>query len=430
VGTTTELLTPVAYMAPAAAGSSDGPSSIMRLFVNSLAARAGGGLTYVHNVIPHLAAVADLQIAVLSAPGIGKEFPAYANVEFMELGLSAARRFRYEQFELAERLRAWRAEILLSTGNFALRNSPVPQILLSRNSIYMAPDFYRDLISRHQYRIWLDTRIRAVLARRSVHWADVTIAPSEAFAVDLRRWSGANNIVAVHHGFDRERFTSDDRPLPAEVENQLRAADGSLKLLFVSHYNYYRNFETLIRALPAIRGSLAGRKLKLLLTCKLAEGENPGPYQPHRAARLVSELGLGETIVELGGIAYRQLHHLYARADIYVTPAYIETFAHPLVEAMACGLPIVASDLPVHREICGDAATYFPAFSSEKLAKCVLQLCHSSETSARSIAAGQQRWRQFSWAVHVQEILKISEQLRHAGGLARTQAGECTGMGA
>jgi glycosyltransferase involved in cell wall biosynthesis len=395
----------------------------MRLFLNSLAASAGGGLTYVRNVIPHLAAVPDLQIAVLSAPGIGKEFPAYANVEFMELELSAARRFRYEQFELAERLRAWRAEILLSTGNFALRNSPVPQILLSRNSIYMAPDFYRDLLSRREYRIWLDTRMRAVLARKSVHWADVTIAPSEAFAVDLRQWSGAKNIVAVHHGFDRERFTSDDRPLSAEVENKLRSAEGSLKLLFVSHYNYYRNFETLIRALPAIRQGLAGQKLKLLLTCKLAGRENPGPYRADKAARLVRELGLGETIVELGAIAYRQLHHLYARADIYVTPAYTETFAHPLVEAMACGLPIVASDLAVHREICGDAATYSPAFSSEGLAKSVLQLCHSSETSARLIAAGQQRWRQFSWTVHVQEILKISEQLRHTGSLARTEGG-------
>jgi glycosyltransferase involved in cell wall biosynthesis len=403
----------------------------MRLFLNSLAASAGGGLTYVRNVIPHLAAVPDLQIAVLSAPGIGKEFPVYANVEFMELDLPAARRFRYEQFELPDRLRAWRAEILLSTGNFALRNSPVPQILLSRNSIYMAPDFYRDLLSRREYRIWLGTRIRAVLARKSVHWADVTIAPSEAFAVDLRRWSGANNIVAVHHGFDRERFTSDDRPLPAEVEKKLRAAEGSLKLLFVSHYNYYRNFETLIRALPAICRSLAGRDLKLLLTCKLAEGENPGPYRPDEAARLANELGLGETIVELGAIAYRQLHQLYARADVYVTPAYTETFAHPLVEAMACGLPIVASDLPVHREICGDAATYFPAFSSEELAKSVSQLCHSSETSARLIAAGQRRWRQFSWTVHVREILKISAQLRNAASLARAHGRvECTGMSA
>ncbi len=385
----------------------------MRLFLNCLAASAGGGLTYVRNVIPHLAAVPGLQIALLSAPGVGKEFLAFANVELIELELSSARRSYYEQLELAKLLRAWRAEILLSTGNFALRNSPVPQILLSRNSIYLSPDFYRDLLSRHEYRLWLDTRIRGVLARKSIHWADVTVAPSEAFAVDLRRWSGAKNIVAVHHGFDLERFTGDQRPLPAEVEGKLRAAQGSLKLLFVSHYNYYRNFETLIRALPAIRKGLAGRNLKLLLTCKLAEGENPGAYRPDNAARLVGELDLGETIVELGAIAYRQLHHLYARADIYVTPAYSETFAHPLVEAMACGLPIVASDLPVHREICGDAATYFPTFSSQELAQSVVQLCGSSETSARLTAAGQERWRRFSWTVHVQEILKIAEQLRN-----------------
>ena len=69
-------------------------------------------------------------------------------------------------------------------------------------------------------------------------------------------------------------------------------------------------------------------------------------------------------VVELGAVPYSLLHQVYRECDIYVTPAYAESFAHPLVEAMASGLPIVASDLAVHREICQDAAIYFPALFS------------------------------------------------------------------
>lgn len=380
----------------------------MRFFLNCLAASAGGGITYIRNVIPHLAAIPGLQVAVLTGPGARQSFSAFANVEFLDLELSSVRRFRFEQFSLAPLLRSWRADILLSTGNFAVRNSPVPQILLSRNSIYVSSDFYRDLRRRHEYRMWLDTRIRGVLARRSIHWADITVAPSEAFAAELRRWSGGKNIIAIHHGFDLEAFASDKYPLPPEVEQKLQAANGALKLLFVSHYNYYRNFETLIRALPAIRAGLA-RDIKLFLTCKLAPGQNPGAYRPDRAAQLVRELGVGDIVVELGTVPYEQLHHLYLQADIYVTAAYTETFAHPLVEAMASGLPIVASDIAVHREICQAAALYFPRFSARALADCVLRVDRSPETSLQLIQSGQARAQQFSWQQHVEALLEVCQ---------------------
>jgi glycosyltransferase involved in cell wall biosynthesis len=387
---------------------------MMRLFINSLAASAGGGLTYIRNVIPHLASKSGLQVTVALGGGLREEFREFSNIEFLEMEIPPVRRFWYEQSTLPGLLRKRGASVLLSAGNFALRNSPVPQILLSRNSIYTSADFYRDLRSRHEYRAWLDTKVRAVLARKSIQWADVTVAPSEAFAAELRRWTGVR-IDAIHHGFDRTAFSTDSSPLSAQVEEKLRAADGSLKLLFVSHYNYYRNFETLLRALPLVQAS-AGRPVKLLLTCKLIAGENPGSYRTEAAAELVKELGISDMLVELGSIPYRQLHLLYRRADVYVTPAYTETFAHPLVEAMASGLPVLASDLAVHREICEDAALYFPRFSPQRLSEGLMQVVRSAETSERMVAAGLARSRQFSWSTHVDKILELSNTVIDAKG--------------
>lgn len=382
----------------------------MHLFVNSLAASAGGGLTYIRNVLPELAARTDLRVTVLLSSGLREEFRSVPNIAFAELDLPLARRFWYEQSELPKLVRGSRADVLLSTGNFALRKSPAPQILLSRNSIYTSPDFYRDLRSRHEYRAWMDTRLRAFFAKRSIRWADVTVAPSQAFAAELTHWTGAP-VIAIHHGFDQKAFIRDASPLSPAVEKKLGGSDQSLRLLFVSHYNYYRNFETLIRALPILRSRLPGRSVKLLLTCHLSASKAPGGYHPESAAALVKSLGVSDMIVELGTIPYPNLHQLYSKANIYITPAYTETFAHPLVEAMASGVPVVASDLAVHHEICEDAAVYFPTFSPEELAAAIVQVASSRETSHRMAAAGMERSRQFSWKKHVDQVLGLALRL-------------------
>jgi glycosyltransferase involved in cell wall biosynthesis len=387
---------------------------MMHVFINALAASAGGGLTYIRNVIPHLAAAPGVRVTVALSPSLGKEFQRFPNIDCLALEVPGVRRFWFEQSKLPALIRRCGADVLLSTGNFALRKSPVPQLLLSRNSIYTSDDFYRDLLTRHEYKAWLDTHLRAAVAKRSIHWADRTIAPSEAFAAELRSWTG-KNVQAIHHGFDREEFTRDASPLAGEVEDKIGAAEGSLKLLFVSHYNYYRNFETLIRALPLLRERVAGRPVRLLLTCRLAAGANPGAYNPEGAANLVKQIGVSDLVIELGAIPYGQLHQVYRRADIYVTPAYTETFAHPLVEAMASGLPVVASDLAVHREICGDAATYFPRFSPRELAERVAQLSGSPETAKCLAALGYERSSRFSWKSHTNELLKLSGTLIDSG---------------
>lgn len=384
--------------------------SMMHLFINSLAASAGGGLTYARNVIPYLASNFEARVTVAVGPSLRRELSRFSNVDFLEMEIPLARRFWYEQSGLPELIRRSGADVLLSTGNLALRRSPVPQILLSRNSVYTSTDFSRDLRSRHEYRAWLDLRVRSLLAKRSIHWANVTVAPSEAFAAELRRWTGAS-VIAIHHGFDQQAFAQDGTPLDEEVEAKLRAAQAALKILFVSHYNYYRNFETLIRALPRLRDRLSGRPVRLFLTCQLVPGRNPGAYRPDAASKLVKDLGVSDVVVELGAIPYSQLHSVYARADVYVSPAYTETFAHPLVEAMASGVPVIASDIPVHREICGNAGTYFERFCAEDLAETVSRVATSPELASKMSAAGLERSRCFSWKTHVEKILELAHSL-------------------
>jgi glycosyltransferase involved in cell wall biosynthesis len=385
---------------------------MIHLFINAPAASAGGGLTYIRNVLPRLAVRDDVRTTLLLAGQLRGEITESARVALIQANCPAGsgKRFWYEQRKLPELIRRSGADVLLSTGNFALYRSPVPQILLSRNALYTSSDFLRDLRDRGDYRLWLDTKVKATLARWSVRAADCTVAPSEAFASDLRLWTG-NDVVCIHHGFDHESFFHDRAPLPPDVQERLAATEGALRVLFVSHYNYYRNFETLIRGVAILKKKLHPRTVRLILTCKLISKDNPGDYHADAAAELVRQLKLREEVVELGAVPYISLHHLYRACDLYVTPAYAETFAHPLVEAMASGLPVIASDLPVHREICGDAALYFSRFSPESLAERIMQASRSTEQVADMRALGMARSRDFSWDKHVDELLQLARRL-------------------
>jgi glycosyltransferase involved in cell wall biosynthesis len=385
---------------------------MIHLFINALAASAGGGLTYIRNLVPHLARRKGLRATVLLDAGFARELQTSANLTFLERNTSSsvALRFYAEQRTVPDLVRQCGADVLLCTGNFAVLNSPVPQILLSRNALYTSRDFYADLRSRGDYRLWLDTELKGAFAKWSIQAADTVVAPSEAFAKELRRWT-SKPIAVVHHGFDREEFLRDRSPLPEDIQQKLDSAGGALRLLFVSHYNYYRNFETLIRAVPLIQQLLGSRKVVLFLTCKLADGANPGAYRPGSAAALVRELGLSSKVVELGAVPYRLLHHVYRAADIYCSPAYAESFAHPLVEAMSSALPVVASDLPVHREICGPAGLYFERFSPQELAERVAEVALSAEKAEQLSQAGVERSTAFSWKDHADRIVTLAGTL-------------------
>ena len=378
----------------------------MHIFLNGLGASAGAGLTYLYNVVPELSAAEGIQTTVAVQPELRSQFADYRNVRVLQLAVPSdtARRFWFEQKQLPRLIKSSGAQVLISAGNFATRNSPVPQILLSGNSLYTSHDFSKDLLRRGEYRMLVDTWLRGIFAKKSVQWADCTIAPSRAFAADLQQWTG-KQVQAVYHGFNPDLFFRDQSPLAKDVQNKLDAAHDCLRLLCVSHYNYYRNFETIFRAVAILRERLPERKIRLFLTCTLDDAKTPGIYRTAVAASLIQQLGIRREVIELGTIPYTLLHKVYRACDLYVTAAYAETFAHPLVEAMESGLPIVASDLPVHREVCGDAAIYFPRFSADDLASAVLAQARTNRVPG---SAARER---FSWRLHVEQILRYAAAL-------------------
>jgi len=112
----------------------------------------------------------------------------------------------------------------------------------------------------------------------------------------------------------------------------------------------------------------------------------------------LGSLGLGSRIRWLGPVSDGQLAWLYQHATVLAFPSRAEGFGLPVLEAMAAGLPVVATDLPVLRELGGDAVRFVPVSDPEALGRALAELTGDDGARSEQRRAGLVRASAYSWA--------------------------------
>lgn len=391
------------------------------ILVHALAATAGGGANYLRNFLARLGDAGAGHAWHVLVPAEFEAVPPAANVRIVrgKSGRGAVRRIWHDQIFLRREIARRGIDLILATGNFGMLRPPVPQALLSRNALYFSREHLLELRRRGAMRELLNTVMRRRLALASIADSAVNIVPTDAFRQDIRaalpRLPG-DRFAAVPHGFDHEKFLRPDAPFAPGLAAKLKNEPGVRRILMVSHYNYFRNFETLIDGFAALRRA-APYPVELILTTTLGEGVKDHRYDTTEAWRKLRGLGVADRTTMLGTVPHGELHALYRTADVAVCPSYAESFGHPMVEAMASGRPIVASDRATQREMCGDAALYFPTFDGATLAARLRRVLDDADLAKRLGAAGRRRAADFTWERHFDELLGVL-----AGVLERRRA--------
>jgi glycosyltransferase involved in cell wall biosynthesis len=179
----------------------------------------------------------------------------------------------------------------------------------------------------------------------------------------------------------------DTVPVLAERSETLIVASGQRRP--------HKNWDRLVRALALVDEAVRPR---LVITG--ARGEDP-------IAPVVDETGMADWVELRGWVEDAELADLRSRARALAFPTLAEGFGLPILEAMAEGLPVIASDLPVLREVGGDAALWFDPLDLESIADAIRTVATRPEVLPAMAAAGLEQARLFSWERVATETLEV-----------------------
>jgi len=227
--------------------------------------------------------------------------------------------------------------------------------------------------------------------------ADQIICLSESLARDARRYTPlkpARCFTVVRPGCD---FFCPAKEVPRALAPRTRSS--RFRLLCLSNYHRQKGILTLVDATAALL--LAHPEFQDRLEVVVAGDTSYDPDYFADVVGAVRSLGLQDTIKLLPWQDRSQLRALFATSDVFVFPTLNEGFGMVLVEAMCFGLPIVASDLPVIREVVGDgqAAVLIRPGNTEALASAIGSLVANDDTRQRMAKASRDRGLSFalSW---------------------------------
>ncbi len=380
----------------------------MKIVINAVSAKSGGAVSYITNLLRHLSMVEeDVQFLVFLPPETAARLEGLKqNARVIPTAIGHAGRLRrlvWEQLTLRIFLKRERADALYSTANFAMFCCPVRQLLLVRNALYFSSIYRQMFLPRHSLWCRVSFGLRRWLIIRSARAADVVMTPTQTMLDELRCAVDVKNAIVNPYGVTvAEAVTAETCYRPE------KAGDRVVRLLYVSLYSEHKNLSALLKAL-ALLNDHSSVDFKLVTTADPAWPGAAWTVTYQEDMTLARQTGIAEHVAFVGPLNRQDTASLYRTSDICVFPSLAESFGFPLAEAMSHGLPIVAADTPVNREVCGEAAIYFRALSAEDLANRVLNLAMDSTRCALLGARG--RWeaaRRFSWSTHAGRIVEVA----------------------
>ena len=356
-----------------------------RVLVNALSLTLGGGRSYIENVLRELARDSrGMHFTVLAARGqLGSAERGGIEVVTPRLPESPASlrgisRVAFEELALPARARGF--DLLYCVADLSPAIAWTPTVVALRNLNIYDRRFYDNARTRALFRL---VRLGLRRCRR-------IICPTRAAAEQIAAAVGVppDAIAVVPHGVDAAAFeTGGARAsprryvfIPAAIERQ-------------------KNLGVAIQALalqpdPELELWIAGL-------------DHTDPGHGLELRQLAARLGLEQRVRFLGAVPYRDILGYYRGAELFVFPSLIESFGHPLLEAMLAEVPIVAADIPSFREIATGAAHFFPPSDPHALAQRMGRLREDPESVRAHIARGREIAAQHSWARSVDALCAV-----------------------
>ncbi len=284
------------------------------------------------------------------------------------------------------------ATLFHSTEHLLLPLHNVPTVLTVHDLIYkLYPDYHKKL----NY-VYLN-RAMPLFCRR----AGAIIAVSEATKRDIVTYYGIDPAkIHVVYEAAAGHFRPPDQDEIARVRQQYQLPERFL--LHISTIEPRKNLERLVDVLLALREQ--NENLVLILA-----GSKGWLYDDFFTR--IEEEGLKNVVRLLGWVPDKDLPAVIGAASLAVQPSLYEGFGLPILEHMACGQVVAASDSGAHPEVGGDAAAYFPATDTHKMAMVITRLLNNQDEYLQRQMASLDQASKFSWSRAAAETMAVYNHL-------------------
>ena len=291
---------------------------------------------------------------------------------------------RVRQFMQMQRIGATQGKIWQSTYFTSPGNWQGATVVMVADLIYaLFPKFFTG-----PYHTWFMGE-----QRRCIEQADAVICISRTTQADVERLYGIPHAKTQVASL---ACSAEFRPLAGQ--DTLPRPTPRPFLLYVGMRSGYKNFKLL---LDAYSRWPARNSVDLVVV---------GSPWSQEEQRLLAALNTKQNAHLLTGLDDRELCVLYNQAAAFVYPSLYEGFGIPLLEAMACGCPIVASRIPSSIEIAGECPIYFDPTSGDDLLRAFDEVIMEGRTGNR-VVDGQRVAAQHNWDITAQSVLDVYRSL-------------------
>jgi glycosyltransferase involved in cell wall biosynthesis len=222
------------------------------------------------------------------------------------------------------------------------------------------------------------------------------ITPSESSKNEIAHRFGVpeHRVRVIHHGVRNSL-----RPLRAGERIDLSRAPRSDPpyVLFVGTVEPRKNLPLAIRAVARLRAR--GQPSRLVVAGRLGWGVSD-------VEKIMQEERVKDSVVLMGHVSDEELALLYRHAVCLVQPSLHEGFGYPIAEAMALGCPVIASNIPSHAEVLGDAGLYISPDDVDGLATALCRMSRDDEFRASLAAKAVTRSQEFTWRRSAERTLE------------------------
>jgi glycosyltransferase involved in cell wall biosynthesis len=257
-------------------------------------------------------------------------------------------------------------------------------------SVARMPQLFRKMIGR---------RRDFLKSKRIAKSADKIITTSEHSARDIKELYGIprDKITVIYCGLSNEFYPETDPTLIQKIRQQYGLRDKNY-LLFVGGADPRKNLITLLKAYALIKKIHSD--YYLVITSGL-DRDVKGLIE------LTKSLDIDKNVIFTGYVSQDALRVLYCQATLFVLPSLYEGFGMPILEAMACGTPVVASNTSCIQEVAGDAAVLVEPTDVNTLAASIRRILKDRETRESMWSKGFVRAKLFSWEKAARETLQV-----------------------